>query len=261
MIEKKLQGLFFILLILSFILVEGPLLSGYCQSESSQKSEITITGRLYLDQHGREDWLVLHSKDRKAYMISGALIDSLTNIVREKKDTNIVTLSGIIDPKQTTRSCDSRNDLEYNSQNQKVINRKSSCIRYYHFDAQTIVSRSDSNETLPALERDTVAEEHMQTAPLVGDIRPAIIGEIYGTIRQLNLRSPLKTVEIRNTDKNSALKSITVIITGKTRIARAVGNKEPVMLLPQNLKVGQQVVVMYSRDELKTEALSIAVKN
>lgn len=243
----------------SVFLAGAPLLFGQDRTGSASVTEITVAGRLYLDKLGTEELLVLHGTDKKAYLVSGALSIQLAAIARQKKDAHIVELSGLLDPAQTIRNCDSRNDLAYNDKGEQVVNRTSTCIRYFHFEPRTIVSCVDSAVALPELEHDTLAEMHTRSAPPVGDLKPAIIGEIYGTIRQVNLRSPLKTVEIRNSDTKSTLKSVTVVITAKTRIARAVKGKEPVPMMPENLKAGQQVVVMYDRNEIRTEALSIAV--
>lgn len=257
--EKKLRAIFFIVPAFSVFMAASSLLFGQDLAGSASGTEITVAGRLYFDKRGTEELLVLHGRDKKAYLVSGALSIQLATIARQKKDAHIVELTGLLDPAKTIRNCDSRNDLKYNDKGEQVINRTSTCIRYFHFEPRIIVSCVDSDAALPELERDTLAEMQMRSSPPVGDLKPAIIGEIYGTIKQINLRSPLKTVEIKNSDPKSALKSVTVVITAKTRIARAVAGKEPVLMIPENLKAGQPVIVMYDKNEVRTEALSIAV--
>ncbi|MDD4940486.1 MAG: hypothetical protein PHS64_05255 [Candidatus Omnitrophica bacterium] len=258
--EKKLRVIFFVLPAISLLTAGLPFLLGYCQSTPASGSEITVSGRLYLEgSPDKGERLILHGVDQKAYLISGALAGQLLDIARQKKDLNRVELTGVLDPVKTIRQCETRNDLAYNDKGEQIINRTASCIRYYHFEPRTIVSCIDSNAVLPELIHDTQAETHARASPPVNDLKPAMIGEIYGTIRQVNLRSPVKTVEIRNSDHKSDLKSVTVVITAKTRIARVVKGKEPVLMLPENLKTGQPVVVMYDKNEIRTEALSIAV--
>ena len=253
MIAKKLQVVFFILPVL-FLCA-----AGHCQSKPESGSDITVSGRLYVERRGNDEWLVLHGTDGKAYRVTGALAESLTAIALQKQDAHIVELAGLIDHDRTARDCTSRNEPARNDAGEEVINRTSVCIRYYHFEPRTIVSCVDSKETLPALERDTVAETKIKSSSPLGNLKPAIIGEIYGTIKQVNLRSPLKTVEIKNADKKSKVKSITVIITAKTRIAGAAAGKAPAFLLPENLKAGQSVIVTYDRNDIRAEALSISV--
>jgi hypothetical protein len=68
-----------------------------------------------------------------------------------------------------------------------------------------------------------------------------------------------KTFEIQALDKTSSIKTLTVIITASTRIVKHIKDTEPSPLLPENLQIGQRVTVVYTRNEIRTEALFITV--
>jgi len=52
---------------------------------------------------------------------------------------------------------------------------------------------------------------------------------------------------------------LSVILTADTRIAKRTGKKDLEPILAQNLRPGQKVTVMYSRNEFRNKAIAITV--
>jgi hypothetical protein len=135
------------------------------------------------------------------------------------------------------------------------------CIPYYNLEVSQILFTKQSDEEILPPERDAQVERIAMAntkSPNQSQI-PAVTGEIYGKITSLNLKSPIKTIEIANRDKENPLKKIILIISGDTRIVKKTGEQEPMTLSETSLMPGQEVTAQYMRDELKTEALFITI--
>ena len=85
-------------------------------------------------------------------------------------------------------------------------------------------------------------------------------GEIKGKISSLNLRSPIKTMKVTYLDKDNQLIDKVLLLTSNTVVAKKkLDADEPRRLSLNSLKEGQEVAVVYARDERKTEALFITI--
>ncbi len=224
-----------------------------------QQSTISVTGRLYLEKHGQEEWLVLHSRDAQAYLIKGELIEELKDSLLELGEDNLVSVRGNQDGRSNI-SCERFYRYKYNKSGKKELKKEIRCIRYHNLDITEILFAKKSDEEIPPPEEDTEQKKRLLTNERnVRALQPAIIGEIYGKIESVNVKSPIKTIEIANRDQSSPLRKIILIISPDTRIVKNIDEEEPITLTPAALKTGQEVIVMYSRDELKSEALLITI--
>jgi hypothetical protein len=247
---------------LSFLFVFIFLIIGvYAQTESpalKEPSVISVEGRLSTEQHGQEEWLVLHAKDAKTYLVKGDLKEELRNKLLELGTDNLVSVTGNQDARSNV-SCEQSYQYESKEKGKQELKVSTKCIRYYNLEVTQVIFAKKSDQDLPPPQRD-IAEERRLTKGLGQQpLLSPIIGEIYGKITAVNLRSPIKTLEVTNLDKNSPLKNITLVVSPDTRIAKKIGQEEPMGLRPDALKVGQKVTVVYSKGELKTEALFITI--
>jgi len=234
---------------------------GYAQTESQPSpaaSVISTEGRLTTEKHGEEEWLVLHAKDATTYLISGNLREQLKNKLLELGANNLVSINANIDGRSHV-SCDQSYQYEAKEKGEKELKISTKCIRYYILEVTRILSAKKSNEEIPPPKRD-VAEEsrltrNLKQQPLIAPI----MGEIYAKITAVNLKSPIKTLEVANQDKDSPIKELTLVISPDTRIVKKIGAEEPLGLRAEALKAGQKVTVVYSKGELKAEALFITI--
>lgn len=253
---KKLKGISG-LLFLFFIL---PLYSGYSQTESPPP-KITVTsveGRLATEKHGQEEWLVLHAKDAATYLIAGNLKEELKNTLLELGKDNLVSLTGNQDGRSNV-SCEQSYQYEAKEKGKKELKVSTRCIRYYILEATRIVSTKKSAAEIPPAKRDIEEERRLTKTLRQQPLISPIIGEIYGKITALNLKSPIKTIEVANQNKESSVKNLILVISPDTRIVKKIGQEEPLGLRPDALKIGQRVTAVYSKGELKTEALFITI--
>lgn len=228
------------------------------QQQPAAGTAVTVAGKLFVQQHGTNQWVVMHGKDAKAYLITGDLVEKLKTIARENNDRTIVTLEGIQNGGGNI-SCDRSSHFETDATGTKKMAIKVRCIRYNYLDVKAISSIVQSDEKIPEPLGDKAAEEKALKGGAGSNQGPGIVGEIYGKIKSINLQSVPKALEIQAIDKTSPLKTLTVIITGGTRIVKHIKSTEPSPLLPENLKNGQRVTVVYTRNEIRTEALFITV--
>jgi hypothetical protein len=230
----------------------------FSQPQPAKSTAITVTGKVFVQQHGKTQRVVVHSKDAKAYLITGDLVEKLKTIAGENNDRALLTLDGIQNGGANI-SCDRSNSFETDDKGGKKMSVKVRCIRYNHLNVTAISSIVQSDEKMPEPQGDKAAEEQA----LKGEEKPnrsqGIVGEIYGTIKSINLQSVPKTIEIQALDKTSPLQTLTVIIISGTRMVKHIKDTEPSPLLPENLKIGQRVTVVYTRNEIRTEALFITV--
>lgn len=220
---------------------------------------VSVLGRLNLEKHGQEDWLILHSKDALTYLIRGSLVETLKNSFLELGENNLVSVTGNKDGSSNV-SCEQSYQYEYNEKSARELKIATKCIRYYNLEVTQIQFAKKSDEEIPPPKRDIEEERRLtksvsQQQPLI----PPIVGEIYGIVTSVNLKSPIKTIEIDNQDKSSPMKKITLMISPDTRIVKKIGEEEPMALRVGALQTGQEVTVVYSHGELKSEALFITI--
>jgi len=254
---KKSWGLF--PLILVFFLLS----LAYSQTElqpQDKDSNISVVGRLAFEKPGQEELLVLHAKDAQTYLIIGTFREKLKNSLIELGQNNLVSITGNKDGRYNT-ACERFYKYEYNKQGEKELKTEARCIRYYFLEATDILFAEKSDEEIPPPKRDTKEEERMREnrrgQPPTREL--LVMGEIYGRVTAVNLKSPIKTIEVANRDKDSPLKKITLLITGKTRIAKKIGEQEPMTLTEKALKPKQEITAAYVRGEFKSEAIAITI--
>jgi hypothetical protein len=236
-----------------------PLLCYSQQVPATDPAMVTVTGKVLVQQHGKEPWVIVHGKDATAYLVTGAFIDQLKAIAQEKNSARtIVTLQGIQNG-QSSISCERLSKYETDARGAKKMVIKARCIKYYALEVTAITGITQSDETIPEPRRDPAAEEKALASIAQSNRSQGIMGEIYGKIKTCNLQSVPKTIEIQNVDKGSSIKTLSVIMTADTRIVKHIGKEEPSPLLPENLKPGQRVTVVYTRNEIRTEARYITV--
>ncbi|MCU0650691.1 MAG: hypothetical protein MUC52_00455 [Candidatus Omnitrophica bacterium] len=235
-----------------------PVCAGLCQPAPKADPALTLSGKIFLQKHGKSEWVVLHAKNSKAYLLIGDLLDNLKAISSDKNPRIIVTLTGSLDGKSNV-SCKQQTSVEADAKGNKKTSTKVNCIRYHVFDVLSIDSAAESDETIPAPLPDVAAGQKALRAAEQAVRKQGIMGEIYGRIKSCNIQSVPKTIDVQNADRTSPLKSLTVIITADTRIVKKIGQTEPSPLLAENLKPGQRVTVVYTRNEIRSEAMFITV--
>jgi len=226
--------------------------------ESGFLKKDVMEGRLFIEKTGKLENLVLHGKNAKAYVIIGAFAETLKGVLSELGPDNLVSLEGKEAGLYSTM-CTKKYERQLNAQGGYTRVLEAHCIPHYYFRVANILSVQKSDEKIPDLARDADAEARAR-ALAVSYGPSAVIGQIWGEITFLDLKSPIKTVEITNDDKDSALKKIALIIGSGTVIAKKIGEQAPLFISTDGLRIGQKVEVMYSREELKSEAMSITVK-
>ena len=110
------------------------------------------------------------------------------------------------------------------------------------------------------IEQEKMAMMSVAPQPTTQSITPPVIAEIKGTISSLNLKSPIKTLKITNANKDDPLKEIILLIGPNTRVAKSIGEEEPMYITANALEENQEITAVYSRDERKSEALFITIK-
>lgn len=233
----------------------------YSQTETRPLHErpiISVLGRLSIEKHGQEDWLVLHAKNAETYHLTGNLQDKLKNSLLDLGEENLFFVTGKQDGSSSV-SCTRSYKYETKKKGQRELKTDSQCIRYYNLEVTDMLFAKKSDEKIPLPKRDIEEEKRLSQIPGPQPLIPPIIGEIYGKISALNLKSPIKTVEVTNRDKDSPMKKLTLVISPDTRIAKNIGKQEPMALPKEALKDGQEVTAVYSRSEFKAEALFITI--
>ena len=215
---------------------------------------ITTSGRLTLEKPGKVDRLIFHSKEANAYVIKGELTEKLKALLLDLGEDNLVTLTGKQDGSYNV-SC--RNTYHFDAEgNQKIETR---CIRYYNLEVTKIIETKKSDEEIPPPKRDI--EEERKARISLRQTRGLILrGEIEGKISSLNLRSPIKTMEVTYRDKDNKLINKVFFLTSNTRIAKkGLDTEEPMYLSINSLRVNQEITLIYARDERKSEVLFITI--
>jgi hypothetical protein len=255
LMKKKISEFLYFGVLCAFILL--PALC-FGQSKPIAGAAVTVTGKVFVQQHGKNQWVVIHGKDAKAYLVNGPLAEKLKTIAAENNDRTIVTLEGIQNGGANI-SCERSSSVETDARGTKKMVVKVRCVKYNYLEVTSVSGVIQSDENIPEPEADKAAEEKALKGEDKANRSQGIVGEIYGKIKTANLQSVPKTVEIQVLDKTSPIKTLTVIITAGSRIVKHIKDTEPTPLLPENLKVGQRVTVVYTRNEIRTEALFITV--
>lgn len=232
------------------------------QTENLQPEEgpiVTTTGRLVLEKHGESEWLVLQAKDAETYVIKGGLVEKLSSLLLDLEKDNLVTVTGKQDGSYNT-SC--TNTYGYDSKGNRVVDTQ--CIRYYILEVTQILEAKKSAEEIPPPKRDVEEERKAMVRALSQLPKQGLVPQIItkeGTISSVNLRAPIKTIEIAYLDKDNQPRKGVLLISPNTRIAKRniADDKEPIYVTANSLQIGQEVTVVYSRDELKSEALFITI--
>lgn len=219
---------------------------------------VTTTGKVDLERHGEEEWLILHDRDGETYHIKGELVGKLKGLLLDLGEYNLVTVTGKQDGSYNVSCC---NTYKFDSKSNRIIDTQ--CIRCYHLEVTQIIEAKKSDEEMPSPKRDVEEERKARISALSQLQKEGLIqmGEIEGKVSSLNLRAPIKTLEVTYLDKNNQLIKKVLFLTSNTRIAKkGLDSEEPMYLSINSLKVGQEITLIYSRDERKTEALFITIK-
>jgi len=63
---------------------------GHCQQDGHQDiDKMAVTGRVSVQQQGPEEWIVLHGRDAKAYLLTGYLRDRLREMALKTQQHNL----------------------------------------------------------------------------------------------------------------------------------------------------------------------------
>jgi len=228
------------------------------QSDPLPSSSVTVTGRVSLEKKGKNTRLILSATDAAAYLITGELTGTLEKIAREQAKDNLVTVTGNKSRSASLR-CTRTNRFEDNENGSKGVVTEAVCVKYHDLDVRQIVSVARSGEPMPAPKRDAAAEAAMIARSGPPKVSPPDIGEIYGTITERNFKGSVKTIQVRNRDDQSPLRTMTLLITADTQTVKRLGEDKPFGIAPETLKPGQQVTVIYSRNDVRANALFITV--
>lgn len=230
-------------------------------SNAKKTERVTVTGRLLMDKKSKTETFLVHSLDKNGFFIQGTMEEQLKNILKEAGENNIVCIDG---EKTGTFAiyCEKKNSFETDLNGERVLKSEIKCVRYYELKPTAIVSFKKSDETVPEPARDTGEERRIaqRSETLVG-VKP-IVGQLRGIITTLNLgvKTPLKNMVVTNIDKNSPLQKSTILLTNQTRITKYVDEDKLLPLAMSALQMGQEVTVVYSRDETKIEAITVHIE-
>jgi WD40 repeat protein len=218
-----------------------------------EKTVQTIQGRIISAPDDKE--ITFRDIEGKSYSLTGSHTQKITKLYKNLGRDNLLTLKG----KPSDRhyiAC--THQYEYADQDsQKTV--ATQCIKYIYFDVLEILKAEKSQrEIAPAL-RETLAEKEMSSAAMGQDELSKtlkITGQATGEITFVNLKSPIKTLEV--TEKKGS--SLIFILDTETKITRKkLQEEEPVSLSPSSLETGQKVTVVYQRNREKNKAVFITV--
>lgn len=224
--------------------------------------QIQVSGKVSVEKiQNNKDRIWFTDLQGKSYRLCGELSGELKDKFAELGENNLFSLKITPDGKFSL-SCEKTQTYVFNNKNERTLQIDAKCIRAYFAGIDAILSAKRSDKPGPEPIRDIVEERNL-IATSASSQKPGIIpfttGEIYGKISAMDLKSPFKTLTVTNRDSSDALKKICTIITQNTRIVKKIGAAEPIILLPNALSVGQEVTLVYARDELKNEALYITI--
>jgi hypothetical protein len=238
--------------VFSIIIISMPS-SGQDKAEK-QENIVSASGRLVLESQEEGERLMLYGKDRKVYIVHGDFRGVLKSLLSDLGEDNLVSVEGIL-----WEGYDISSKIKYGfgPQGEKTLDTQ--CIRYYHLKVTQIKDAKKSKEKMLPPERDVEEEARLKKSTLARIYQESsvvrAIRNIQGKISSLNLRAPIKTIEISSRDRNKVL-----LISSETRIAKkAQETEEPMFLSFDSLRVNQEVYVEYLEDEYKPEALFITI--
>lgn len=247
-----------VILLLTF----GRPVCAYAQNLTGPQKTSTVTsvvGRLALEEnHGAEPWLVLRAKNGTSYLIFGKKLADLRALLAKYGADNIVFLTGYVDGRSNI-SCGQDAVPAVDEKGREYKKMETTCIRYYLFDVRQVIYAKRSDEQMAPATRDAEQEKLVKESH-PASVKPApITGEISGTITALNLRSPIKTIEITDPSPDAVIKKVVVLLKPTTSVTRKGGAQGPLVVASTALKVGQSVSVSYTRKETVSTALAISI--
>lgn len=249
---KILLVLWIVINIASLSIAEGP------EKISEQKEKIvSVSGRLSLQPGKDRDRLLLHGKDAKIYIIYGGYQGLLESILSDLGERNLVCLSGTLSGAYNVLCHKERVPDESGNLIATI-----ECFRQYHLRVTGINDAVKSDEEMPPPERDTEEEEKAKATTSTQQLDLGQIITREAKIALVNLKSPIKTIEINYQDKDKVLRKKALLVTSNTQIVKkGETENQPIYLSINALKPGQEVIAVYSTDELTgiTKALSITI--
>ena len=225
--------------------------------QETEKTEITVSGRLILTTSRKSEMLSLHGRDAVMYRIIGNKSAELKSLLEELGSNNLVSVRGIKHPLASFVRC--KHTYDFDQDGNKTV--ETECIPYYNLEVSQILDTKISGEEMPPPKRDLKEEARARqqvTAQEVEKTIPQLIS-IQGTISSVNVRSPIKTLEVSFTGARGEALKKTVLITANTYIAKKDPSGQPIPVDVQSLRPGQKVNVEYSRTERASEALIITL--
>jgi len=91
---------------------------GHCQQDGHQDiDKMAVTGRVSVQQQGPEEWIVLHGRDAKAYLLTGYLRDRLREMALKNQQHNYLT--GVLTGEHTV-SCKHTSNFGVKESDQKI---------------------------------------------------------------------------------------------------------------------------------------------
>ena len=229
-------------------------------TKPDKKKELTVSGRVNLQEKPDKNHLVISCVDGNSYELYGQLSGTLETKAKELGMNNLFSLQIILDGRNRV-SCEKSQTYVYNEENERTSKVTAHCIRYGLAEIKAILTEELSSKPLPQPIEDLEAEAKIiaEQTPGKNSAVGYVLGEIYGSIAEANINTPMQTITVVNKNKTSSLKQLVLLITGNTQIFKKIGAEEPIVLLPDALRRGQELTVVYSRDELKNEALYITI--
>ncbi len=225
---------------------------------AADTQSITVSGRAVIEVSGDKERLLLHGSDGQMYVIEPAAVSGeIKSAAMKIGAMNSFTIEGTLGTQETT-SCKRANETFQAPDGTKGVRSNVSCITYKHITAERILSHAASDQTLPPPITDQKAEQKFILNSLNAPKARPITGEIYARIVSVSKTGAIRTISIENTDTSSPIRSLTALITADTQLARkSAAGPEP--LLPDQLKEGQSVTLVYEKSEKSTKALYITV--
>lgn len=222
--------------------------------------QITVTGKAVIETAQNRERVNFTDLGGKSYRLYGDRIKELKSKAVELGADNLFSLKITPDGKNSL-SCEKTQTYTFNNKNEKTLHIDAKCVRFYFARLDEIVSARHSDKPVPEPLRDIAEERNIiaSSSSQKSGIIPFTTGEIYGKVVTLDLNSPFKMMTVMNRNPSDPLKKLPLIISQNTKIAKKLGMNEPINLLPNALSVGQEVTVVYARDELKSEALYITI--
>lgn len=226
---------------------------------AKEKEAGEFTGRLGYHDWGKDKRLIFHGQDGLGYIIEGDMTEKLKDVLFQLGENNLVCLKAY-KAKGHTIHC--RHSYDFDAKG----NRKEDtvCLKYGSLEVFEIISQALSDQELPPLPRDSEAEAEARSRnsheqfSLTGG-QKSVLSQYKGTIKKVNLKSPIKSVVIVPDASSARAEEITLLLTANTRVAKRLSKDKGLALDAYSLKKGQKVLVIYSHDDFNGEALNVTV--